>query len=80
MNGDRVHKSELIDYIIRMENIQPAHTVMIGDRKHDILGAKQHAIRTLGVLYGYGSQTELIEAGADELATSPQAIVELLIR
>ncbi len=41
---------------------------MIGDRKHDILGAKETGIASVGVLYGYGDRQELTEAGADVLA------------
>ena len=38
--------------------------IMIGDREHDILGAKEHAIPGIGVLYGYGDRAELTAAGA----------------
>ena len=37
---------------------------MIGDRSHDIVGAKNNGIKGIGVLYGYGSKDELIGAGA----------------
>ena len=42
--------------------------VMIGDREHDILGAKEHGIPGIGVLYGYGDRVELESAGALEIA------------
>ena len=45
---------------------------MVGDRKHDILGGKANDIQTVGVLWGYGSRQELIEAGADMLIEDPQ--------
>jgi phosphoglycolate phosphatase len=38
--------------------------VMIGDREHDILGAKEHGLPGIGVLYGYGDLAELESAGA----------------
>ncbi|MDE7327971.1 MAG: HAD hydrolase-like protein, partial [Lachnospiraceae bacterium] len=38
--------------------------LMIGDRKYDVLGAKEFSIDCLGVLYGYGSREELLGAGA----------------
>ena len=41
---------------------------MIGDRKHDILGAKKIGLKSCGVLFGYGSREELEEAGADFIA------------
>lgn len=42
--------------------------VMVGDREHDILGAKAVGIASLGVLYGFGSREELQTAGADAIA------------
>jgi phosphoglycolate phosphatase len=45
---------------------------MVGDRHHDIRGAKAHGLATVGVLWGYGSQAELQEAGADYLVRSPR--------
>ena len=52
---------------------------MIGDRKHDILGAKANGLHSMGVLYGYGDEKELLAAGADMLADSPHTIGEMLI-
>jgi phosphoglycolate phosphatase len=37
---------------------------MIGDRLHDIIGAKNANIKSVGVIYGYGSEDELNNAGA----------------
>ena len=46
------------------------NTVMVGDRSHDIIGAKKHGLASVGVLYGYGSREELTAAGADRIAES----------
>ena len=40
---------------------------MIGDRKHDIIGANHNGIASIGVLYGYGSETELTEVKATHI-------------
>jgi phosphoglycolate phosphatase len=69
----------LIEYIIEREKIDPSATIMIGDRKHDILAARQHGIRTIGVLYGYGSREELTEAGADVLVETNAEIAQVII-
>ncbi|MDO4622369.1 MAG: HAD hydrolase-like protein [Eubacteriales bacterium] len=53
--------------------------VMIGDRKYDILGAKEKGIRSIGAAYGYGSREELEEAGADRIAASVEELGELLL-
>ena len=44
--------------------------VMIGDREHDIHGAKQHGLPAIGVLYGYGDLAELENAGAAEIVAT----------
>lgn len=51
---------------------------MVGDRKHDICGAKQTGLRSMGVLYGYGSQEELETAGADWIVETPEDIWSIL--
>jgi len=48
---------------------------MIGDRLHDIRGAKLNGLRSAGVLWGYGSREELTEAGADALFVSMRDLV-----
>ena len=45
-----------------------AHTIMIGDREHDVLGAQAQKLDSIGVLYGFGSREELEEAGATYIA------------
>ena len=52
--------------------------VMIGDRKHDILGAAQAGLDSIGVLYGYGDEAELREAGALYLAEKVEDIAGLV--
>jgi phosphoglycolate phosphatase len=49
---------------------------MIGDRKHDVRAAKENGVRSLGVLWGYGSRQELIGAGADALCETPAELFE----
>lgn len=67
----RVKKADVIRYVLDTCEIRDiSKTVMIGDRKHDILGAKEFGMESVGVLYGYGSREELTKAGADFLAES----------
>jgi phosphoglycolate phosphatase len=49
--------------------------IMVGDREHDVLGAKEVGITSLGVLYGYGSEEELRKAGADHIVSTPSEII-----
>ena len=63
MDGRRTDKAELIKTTL---NLLPDHAyekpVMVGDREHDIIGAKQAGIESIGVLWGYGSSDELSDA------------------
>ena len=58
----------------------PAGAVMVGDRRHDVAGAKETGLPCIGVLYGYGDRKELEEAGADFIAEDLGALKELLLR
>lgn len=52
---------------------------MIGDREHDIEGAKKAGIDSIGVLYGYGDYEELHNAGANTIVKSVQELSDVLI-
>ncbi|MFR5601191.1 MAG: HAD family hydrolase [Lachnospiraceae bacterium] len=69
MEETRVRKGDVIRYVLEQNQITDLSSViMIGDRKHDILGAKEQGLRSIGVLYGYGDREELTAAGADWIA------------
>ncbi len=69
LDGRRTKKEELIPYALQSANITDfARCIMVGDRKHDILGAVASGISSLGVLYGFGSLEELRKAGANYIA------------
>jgi len=55
-----------------------AETVMIGDRHFDIEGAVANGVRGIGVLWGFGSRTELEQAGAAAVAATPEELGTLL--
>jgi len=74
LNGDRAQKADLIAYLLQREKIAATEAIMIGDRRHDIHGAKQNGLQAIGVTWGFGSDTELTAAGADELCHTPQAL------
>ena len=76
LDGTRVHKDELLAYALEVTGVDPAQALMIGDRSHDVVGAKKNGIDAIGVTYGYGSPTELLEAGASHLCASPRAVLD----
>ncbi|TYC65480.1 HAD family hydrolase [Stappia sp. BW2] len=59
LDGTRSAKAELIAHILREENIASSEAVMVGDRKHDLVGANANDVAGIGVLWGYGSREEL---------------------
>ena len=59
-------------------DVANASTTMVGDREHDVKGAAQFGIPTIGVLWGYGSQEELEAAGAQAIVATPSALGEAL--
>ncbi|WP_315780841.1 MULTISPECIES: HAD hydrolase-like protein [unclassified Bradyrhizobium] len=70
-SGALDHKPELLAHLLIERNIAARNSLMIGDRRHDIAGAHAVGMRSLGVLWGYGSRDELETAGADRLVESP---------
>ncbi|MDR0445767.1 MAG: HAD hydrolase-like protein, partial [Oscillospiraceae bacterium] len=79
LDGSRGEKADIIRHILdSVHGIAPDNAVMVGDRRHDILGAKANNIRSIGVLYGYGDEAEMIEAGADWIARDVPELAALL--
>jgi phosphoglycolate phosphatase len=75
LDGTRVDKSHLLKYALKQASVDPSKTLMIGDRSHDMVGAKNNGMQGIGVLYGYGSRDELLEAGAHHVCATPGAIL-----
>ena len=66
LNGSFYTKGDVIRHVLESNNLTDhLSVVMIGDRKHDIIGAKENRLDSIGVLYGYGDREELSQAGAD---------------
>ena len=79
LSGERVKKGDVIkEALIRLDYPAKEELVMIGDRSHDIVGAKGNSIKSIGVLYGYGDKEELTEAGADFIAENIKELKEIL--
>lgn len=60
LDGTRTNKVELIAHLMAEEGLDPANTLMIGDRKHDLIGAHRNGLHAAAVGYGFGSREELI--------------------
>jgi phosphoglycolate phosphatase len=65
LDGERSDKGELIAYALAREGIPRGGTWMIGDRRHDVVGAHKNGLRAAAALWGYGTRAEVEAAGAD---------------
>lgn len=80
MDEKRNQKDQVIEYAIKecgIDNTDEA--IMVGDRKYDISGAHQFDIKAVGVLFGYGSKEELLNADADFLAEDIKELSKILM-
>ena len=71
-------KAALVGHLLEREKIAAGGAVMIGDRAGDVRAAHANGLRAIGVLWGYGSEQELREAGADMLCAEPQALARCI--
>lgn len=79
LDGRRNSKAEVIAECLRRFGDPDKNTVlMIGDRKHDILGAKKCGIKSAGVRFGYADKDELENVGADFIFDTPYMLAESL--
>ena len=62
----------------QLDNPAPSDVLMIGDRRHDVEGAREHGIECIGVRWGYAQPGELEAAGAWAICASPAELGELL--
>ena len=69
-------KADIIRTALDVSKADASDVLMIGDRKHDIIGAKANGIRSAGVLYGYGDRIELETAEADYILETVNDILK----
>ncbi|MED3330814.1 HAD family hydrolase, partial [Bacillus thuringiensis] len=81
LDGTRIKKEEIIAHILQTnEELNKEEMIMIGDRKHDIIGANQNGIASIGVLYGYGSEKELTEVSATYIVKDVEELYHFCVR
>jgi phosphoglycolate phosphatase len=69
LDGTRVDKAEVIAEAMERAGLtDPSCAVMVGDRRHDVIGAHKNHMDSIGVLFGYGDREELESAGATYVA------------
>ncbi|MCI8453107.1 MAG: HAD family hydrolase [Lachnospiraceae bacterium] len=81
-DSTRVKKDDVIRYVMeecKYTEADKERILMVGDRHHDMEGAKKAGISAAGVLYGYGSLKELLTSGADWVAETPKELGERIL-
>ena len=77
LDGTRATKTDLLRFAVE-KNPGASKRVMIGDRKHDLVGAIANDMKPVGVAWGYGSVEELTSSGAAAIANQPADLPGLL--
>ena len=75
LDGTLGDKTSLISHILQTESLAPSEAAMIGDREHDMIGARENEVSGFGVLWGYGTKDELQNSGARAVFRIPQELV-----
>lgn len=78
LNGRLTDKGELIAHVLQTEGLNPATCLMVGDRKHDIMGGKQNGVKTAAVTNGYGSRDEIARCSPDLIVNSLSELTRYL--
>lgn len=80
LHGRFDDKSDLLSHVLATEGLRAEVTVMVGDRAVDVVAARANRVRSIGVLWGYGTARELTAAGADALCAAPAELPACLSR
>lgn len=80
LDGTRNDKNEVIEYALEKLGCDRRNVIMVGDRKHDISGAKKCGIASCGVRFGYAEDGELERAGADYIAGTLDDLLKILMQ
>ena len=80
MDSSRSKKADIIAYALQRVGVTDvSDVVMVGDREHDVIGARAFGMDSIGVLFGYGSEQELQEAGATHIAGDVACLQQILL-
>lgn len=82
LDGSRDEKADVIKEALKRLGLTQkdfAHVIMVGDRKHDIIGAKKCGVHCIGVKFGFAESGELEEAGADYIVDTVKELENLIL-
>lgn len=78
MDGSLSKKSDILKMALDVFGANGENSVMVGDRYHDVMGAKENGINCIGAAYGYGGEDELRSYGACSIAYRPSDLIKLI--
>lgn len=78
LDNTRTDKTEVISHVVSTHQLIPSKSVMVGDRKHDIIGAKNNFLMSIGVTYGFGSLYEITLHQPDYIVNSCDELKSIL--
>ena len=78
LDGSLTDKSELLCHALQDSSAARENSLMIGDRMHDAIGARNNQMDFVGVLYGYGDQAEFDSLGVAELVHNHADLLTVL--
>jgi phosphoglycolate phosphatase len=78
LDGERTEKGALIRHVLVAESLSPQTVLMVGDRAHDVVGARENGVACVAVAWGYGSREELDAAEPDGIVDTMTELVGYL--
>ncbi len=78
LDGRHTDKAEVVEIAMRKLGASSKNTIMVGDREHDVIGARKNGVECIGVGYGYGGEDELLKSGALKIADTPYELLKIL--
>jgi phosphoglycolate phosphatase len=76
LSGRNSDKGELLQSVLTQEGLNPSNACMVGDRAHDVLGARQNRVTSVAILWGYGTLEELESVIPDRIVRSTTELRE----
>lgn len=81
LDGTRSSKSEVIAFALEQTQTKVSpEVIMVGDRKHDIIGARDNKIQVASILYGYGTKEEFLEYKTDYILETVKDLEKFLLQ
>ena len=77
-NGERTNKTEVIEEALKRLGLSKhrEQVLMVGDKEHDVFGARRAGLECVAVSYGYGTREELENAHPLKIVNSTEELLD----